>query len=128
MLYGATQHNPVSQFIREIPEENMVAQGIGSAEFERAAAARSDRYGRAGWREPQRTEGGGRIYGSGGPRREAVQPPASTYTTGDIVEHKTFGRGRVQEVKGDKVVIAFAGVTGTKTLLAGFAPLRKLDV
>jgi len=56
-----------------------------------------------------------------------VQPPASSYTSGDIVEHKTFGRGRIDEVKGDKLVISFGGETGTKTLLAGFAPLRKLD-
>jgi DNA helicase-2/ATP-dependent DNA helicase PcrA len=128
MLYGATQHNPVSTFIREIPEEHLHAQGIGSAEYERAAAARGDRHGKSGWREPQRTEGGGRVYGRGAPRLEAVQPAASTYTAGDIVEHKTFGRGQVIEVKGDKVVIAFGDVTGTKTLLAGFAPLRKLDV
>jgi DNA helicase-2/ATP-dependent DNA helicase PcrA len=129
MLYGATQHNPVSQFIREIPEEHMHAEGIGSAEYERAGAARGDRYGRPGWREPRRSaEGGGRTYGSGAaPRREAVQPPASSYTAGDTVEHKTFGLGHILEVKGDKLVIAFAEPTGTKTLLAGFAPLRKLD-
>ena len=105
-----------------------VRSGIGSAEYEKAAAARGDRYGRSGWREPQRSEGGGRIYGTGAPRREAVQPPASSYSAGDIVEHKTFGRGTVAEIKGDKLVIDFGGVTGTKTLLAGFAPLRKLDV
>jgi DNA helicase-2/ATP-dependent DNA helicase PcrA len=128
MLYGATQHNPVSTFIREIPEEHIHAQGIGSAEYERAASARGDRYGRPGWREPQRNEGGGRIYGRGAPRKEAVQPPASSYSAGDIVEHKTFGRGSILEVKGDKLVISFGGVTGTKTLLAGFAPLHKLDV
>jgi DNA helicase-2/ATP-dependent DNA helicase PcrA len=129
MLYGATQHNPVSQFIAEIPEEHLHAEGIGSVEYERAAAARGDRYGRPGWREPRRSsEGGGRVYGSGSaPRREAVQPPASSYTAGDIVEHKTFGRGHIDEVKGDKLVISFGGETGTKTLLAGFAPLRKLD-
>jgi DNA helicase-2/ATP-dependent DNA helicase PcrA len=129
MLYGATQHNPPSQFIGEIPDEHLHAEGIGSAEYERAATARGDRYGRPGWREPRRSsEGGGRVYGSGtGPRREAVQPPASSYTAGDIVEHKTFGRGRVDEVKGDKLVISFGGEAGTKTLLAGFAPLRKLD-
>ncbi|HEY5433368.1 MAG TPA: UvrD-helicase domain-containing protein [Coriobacteriia bacterium] len=129
MLYGATQHNPVSQFIREIPDEHMHAEGIGSAEYERAGAARGDRYGRPGWREPRRSaEGGGRTYGSGSaPRREAVQPPASSYTAGDTVEHKTFGLGHILEVKGDKLVIAFAEPTGTKTLLAGFAPLRKLD-
>jgi DNA helicase-2/ATP-dependent DNA helicase PcrA len=127
MLYGATQHNPVSTFVREIPEEHLDAQGIGSVEYERAAAARGDRYRRSGWREPVRDESG-RVYGAGAPRREAVQPPASSYSAGDIVEHKTFGRGRVAEIKGDKLVIDFGGTAGTKTLLAGFAPLRKLDV
>lgn len=128
MLYGATQHNPVSTFVGEIPDEFIRAQGIGSAEYERAASARGDRYGRPGWREPHRsTAGGGRVYGAGAPRKEAVHEPASSYAAGDVVEHKTFGRGRVQEIKGDKLVIAFGGVTGTKTLLAGFAPLRKLD-
>ncbi len=128
MLYGATQHNPPSQFIKEIPDEHMHAEGIGSAEYERAATARGDRYGRPGWREPRRSSEGGRVYGSGGgPRREAVQPPASSYTAGDVVEHKTFGRGRIDEVKGDKLVISFGGEAGTKTLLAGFAPLRKID-
>jgi DNA helicase-2/ATP-dependent DNA helicase PcrA len=127
MLYGATQHNPVSTFIREIPEEHIHAQGIGSAEYQLAAAARGDRNAKSGWREPQRTESGGRVYGRGAPRIEAVQPPASSYTAGDVVEHKTFGRGVIAQVKGDKLVIEFGGVTGTKTLLAGFAPLRKLD-
>jgi DNA helicase-2/ATP-dependent DNA helicase PcrA len=127
MLYGATQHNPVSTFIREIPEEHLISTGVGSAGFERAARGRGDRYGRPGWREPQRGEDGGRVFGAGGGRREAVQPPASSYTSGDAVEHKTFGRGVILEVKGDKLVIVFAEPTGTKTLLAGFAPLRKLD-
>jgi DNA helicase-2/ATP-dependent DNA helicase PcrA len=127
MLYGATQHNPVSTFIREIPEEHLVSTGVGSAGFERAARGRGDRYGRPGWREPQRSEDGGRVFGAGGGRREAVQPPASSYTAGDAVEHKTFGRGVILEVKGDKLIIVFPEPTGTKTLLAGFAPLRKLD-
>jgi len=131
MLYGAAQHNPVSTFVREIPEEHLVTKGIGSAEHERAAAARGDRYRKSGWREPSRQpvrDEGGRVYGAGTLRREAVQPPASSYSSGDIVEHKTFGRGQVVEIKGDKLVIAFGGEAGTKTLLAGFAPLRKLDV
>jgi DNA helicase-2/ATP-dependent DNA helicase PcrA len=127
MLYGATQHNPVSTFIREIPEEHLKSSGIGSAGFERVARSRGDRYGRPGWREPARGEGGGRIFGAGSGRREAVQPPSSSYATGDVVEHKTFGRGVILEIKGDKLVIEFAEPTGVKTLLAGFAPLRKLD-
>jgi DNA helicase-2/ATP-dependent DNA helicase PcrA len=125
MLYGATQHNPVSAFIREIPEEHVRAQGVGSADHERAARGRGDRYGRPSY--TQRTEDGGRVYGAGAPRKEAVQPPASAYTAGDVVEHKTFGLGVVAEVKGDKLVIAFGEPTGTKTLLAGFAPLRRVE-
>jgi DNA helicase-2/ATP-dependent DNA helicase PcrA len=127
MLYGATQHNPVSTFVREIPEEHLKSSGVGSAGFERATRSRGDRYGRPGWREPARTEDGGRVFGAGGGRREAVQPPSSSYTSGDVVEHKTFGRGVVTEIKGDKLIIEFAEPTGVKTLLAGFAPLRKLD-
>ncbi|HEX7526690.1 MAG TPA: 3'-5' exonuclease, partial [Gaiellaceae bacterium] len=127
MLYGATQHNPVSTFVREIPEEHMKSSGVGSAGFERAARSRGDRYARPGWREPSRGEDGGRVFGAGATRREAVQPPSSSYTAGDVVEHKTFGRGVIAEIKGDKLVVEFAEPTGTKTLLAGFAPLRKLD-
>jgi DNA helicase II / ATP-dependent DNA helicase PcrA len=127
MLYGATQHNPVSTFVREIPEEHLKSSGIGSAGFERASRGRGDRYGRPGWREPARGEDGGRVFGAGGGRREAVQPPSSSYTSGDVVEHKTFGRGVIVEIKGDKLVIEFGEPTGVKTLLAGFAPLRKLD-
>jgi DNA helicase-2/ATP-dependent DNA helicase PcrA len=127
MLYGATQHNPVSMFVREIPQEHVKAEGIGSVEFERAAAARGDRYGRPGWREPARTASGGRVYGAGAPRRQPTQAPAESYQAGDAVEHKTFGRGVIAEVKGDKLVVDFPEPTGTKTLLAGFAPLKKLD-
>jgi DNA helicase-2/ATP-dependent DNA helicase PcrA len=124
MLYGATQHNPLSMFVREIPDEHMHLEGIGSAEHERAARSRSDRYGHAGWREPARAEG--RVFGSGAARPES-RPPADALVAGDIVEHKTFGRGKVLEVKGDRLVVDFGEVSGTKTLLAGFAPLRKLD-
>jgi hypothetical protein len=43
------------------------------------------------------------------------------------VEHKTFGQGRVTSIKGDRVTIEFAEDVGAKTLLAGFAPMRKVD-
>ncbi|MDO8964900.1 MAG: 3'-5' exonuclease, partial [Coriobacteriia bacterium] len=129
MIYGATQHNQLSMFVKEIPDEHLKAEGIGSAGHERAGAARGDRYGRPGWRDPARPggDGGGRVYGSGQVRREPTQAAASTYAVGDLVEHKTFGNGRVNAVKGDKLVVGFGGETGEKTLLAGFAPLRKID-
>jgi DNA helicase II / ATP-dependent DNA helicase PcrA len=126
MLYGATQHNPVSTFVREIPDENLRAEGVGSVEFERAALPRGDRYGRPGWRDTAGT-GGGRVFGAGRTSRVATQPSADTYAAGDVVEHKTFGRGVITEISGDKIKIEFPEPTGTKTLLAGFAPMRKLD-
>ena len=125
-IYGASQYNPASMFIGEIPEEHMRTEGIGSQGAERAGTSRGDRYGRPSWREPS-GEGGGRVYGKGTPRREATPVALDAFAVGDRVEHKTFGRGRVTAVKGDKVTISFTGDIGEKTLLTGFAPLRKLD-
>jgi DNA helicase-2/ATP-dependent DNA helicase PcrA len=45
---------------------------------------------------------------------------------GDVVDHKVFGRGVVQSVSGDKVSITFPD-GGTKNLLLGYAPIRKVE-
>ncbi len=126
-IYGASQYNPPSMFMGEIPDEHMRTEGIGSAGAERTTARRGDRYGRPTWREPASSSGGGRVFGSGAPRAATPAGPAETFVAGDIVEHKTFGRGRVVSVKGDRIAVDFAGDTGEKTLLAGFAPLRKIE-
>ena len=123
-IYGASQYNPPSMFIGEIPEEHMHTEGIGSQGSERAGATRGDRYGRPSWREPG--SGGGRVYGKGAPRREPKPENADTFEVGDRAEHKTFGKGRVIAVKGDKVTVRFGGEAGEKTLLTGFAPLRRI--
>ena len=47
-----------------------------------------------------------------------------SFEVGDSVEHKTFGVGTVQAVVGDKITIAFK--IGTKKLLAGYAPIKKM--
>ena len=66
------------------------------------------------------------MFGSGQPRAAAEPGTAESFDVGDKVEHRTFGPGKVTEVKGDRVTIRFKGEVGTKTLLVGFAPLRKL--
>jgi DNA helicase-2/ATP-dependent DNA helicase PcrA len=126
-IYGASQYYQPSVFLGEIPEEHLKTEGIGSRGSERAGTTRGDRYGRPAWREPGSGGSGGRVYGSGAPKRTAATGPAETFTVGDIVEHKTFGKGRVTAAKGDRVTIDFAGDAGEKTLLTGFAPLRKVD-
>jgi hypothetical protein len=73
---------------------------------------------------PESTDGG-RVFGSGTPtRREA--PEKLVLAPGDTVDHKVFGRGVVQSVTGDKVAITFPG-GGTKNLLLGYAPIRKVE-
>jgi DNA helicase-2/ATP-dependent DNA helicase PcrA len=112
-------------FLREIPDEHLNTLGVGSAGFG---------HGGAGGRVPLSGAVGGRTFGgSGGGHgnvtpRERITPKAPTeaFEPGDAVEHKTFGRGVVTEVKGDKVTIRFTQA-GTKTLLAGYAPIRKLS-
>ncbi|MDO8848687.1 MAG: UvrD-helicase domain-containing protein [Coriobacteriia bacterium] len=128
-LFGTTQYNQPSMFISEIPEEHVRAEGIGSAGFGTSAPGRGrgDRGGSVRWardRAPDST-GGGRVFGSGqSVRREAE--PKLVLAAGDTVDHKVFGRGVVQSVSGDKVAVTFPG-SGTKNLLLGYAPIRKVE-
>jgi DNA helicase-2/ATP-dependent DNA helicase PcrA len=61
---------------------------------------------------------------------EPSQPSAPHFETGDEVQHEVFGQGIVVESKpagGDEqVTVAFAGV-GLKRLMAGMAPMEKID-
>ena len=151
-LYGATQYNPPSMFIGEIPDDHMRVEGIGSLAADRMTGARGDRYGGGGWRQPSRrssgrstgqgapgadasrrsgtfsgeSDTGGRVFGAGTSRLGSSAPEKLVLAKGDRVEHKTFGNGRVTSVADDKVTISFAGGEA-KTLLLGYAPLRKLD-
>jgi DNA helicase-2/ATP-dependent DNA helicase PcrA len=128
-LFGSTQYNQPSMFISEIPEEHVRQEGVGSAGFGTSAPGRGrgDRGGSVRWardRAPESTDGG-RVFGSGTPtRREA--PEKLVLAPGDTVEHKVFGRGVVQSVAGDKVAVTFPG-GGTKNLLLGYAPIRKVE-
>ncbi len=152
-LYGASQYNPPSMFIAEIPEESMRVEGIGSLAADRMTGARGDRYSGGGWRQPNRRSSGrstgqgapaagaagrrsatfggsgdtgGRVFGAGTARTGSSSPEKLELARGDRVEHKTFGNGKVTAVAGDKVTISFEGGEA-KTLLLGYAPLRKLD-
>jgi DNA helicase-2/ATP-dependent DNA helicase PcrA len=129
MLFGSVQYNPPSRFIGEIPEEHLRTEGVGSAGFGTSAPGRGrgDRGGSVQW---ARERGGvpaseGRVFGSGRPAQRAVNE-SPTLISGDIVEHKVFGRGVVQAIEGDRVAVTFAE-GGTKKLLLGYAPIRKIE-
>jgi DNA helicase-2/ATP-dependent DNA helicase PcrA len=148
-LYGREQHNLPSRFMDEVPEEFMKSTGVGSAGYRGegylgGAGRRSASGSRGAAFSPSETtrfgggfggggasySGGapapsGRVFGSGQPRKEPTTDVVHL-EVGDMVEHKVFGRGKVKEVEGDKVTISFAAPTGTKKVLLGYAPIRKL--
>ncbi|MFA5845229.1 MAG: DNA helicase PcrA [Coriobacteriia bacterium] len=112
-LYGASQYNPPSRFIAEIPDEHLRHEGRGSTSRQGTSESTGRAFG-----------GGGRVFGSGAKRRERSEPTES-FEVGDTVDHKTFGHGKVTEISGDKIVVTFTG-RGAKTLLLGYAPLSKV--
>jgi len=130
MLFGQTQYNQPSRFIGEIPDEHLKLEGVGSAGFGGSAPGRGrgDRGGSVRWGGGASRDGapeGGRVYGSGARvERKAEERPV--LAAGDVVDHKVFGRGVVQSVSGDKVSITFPD-GGTKNLLLGYAPIRKVE-
>lgn len=129
MLFGQTQYNQPSRFIGEIPDEHLKLEGVGSAGFGASAPGRGrgDRGGSVRWGGGARdgVPEGGRVFGSGA-RTERKSEERPDLAAGDTVDHKVFGRGVVQSVNGDKVSITFPG-GGTKNLLLGYAPIRKVE-
>jgi len=134
-LFGSMQYNPPSRFLGEIPEEHIVTSGVGSQGISGTGFARRGEGGRGGsfgtgsgaYRGEGRVFGSGAVRGAGAPtKREPSE--TETFAVGDAVEHKTFGVGRVTGIAGDKITIVFKGSAGTKNLLAGYAPIRKLNL
>ena len=142
-IFGQTSANPVSRFIQEIPSELRETSGVGSAGFSGTGwEKRGSRRGIAG----SGTEAGeGRVFGrssaSGSAARSGTRTGESysrpevgkkaaakmTFATGDTVDHKTFGRGKVTKVDGDTLFVKFAKTGQTKKLLKDYAPIVKIN-
>ncbi|HUP85755.1 MAG TPA: UvrD-helicase domain-containing protein [Acidimicrobiales bacterium] len=136
-LWGSTQYNPPSRFLKEIPEELMtiVEGGRRSAQRERQRGfgfGGGNRSGTGpGW-------GGGReaiaeaAYraGQGGQTTPAKTKGAEQLglKVGDDVVHGKFGEGVILDIKGEgdkaEATVRFPGV-GEKVLLLAWAPLKK---
>jgi DNA helicase-2/ATP-dependent DNA helicase PcrA len=128
-LFGQTQYNQPSMFISEIPDEHVKVEGVGSAGFGGAAPGRGrgDRGGSVRWSSDRLSTAPaeGRVFGSGAPSKRSAEVKLEL-AVGDRVDHKVFGRGTVTSVAGDKVSVAFKQ-GGTKNLLIGYAPIRKVE-
>ena len=139
-IFGQSSANPPSRFIGEIPLELRKGIGMGSAGFSGSGwEKRGSRRGIAG---SGSEAGGGRVFGQSSasgsrPRqqtRPAVKPEAQkkaaakmTFTKGDTVDHKVFGRGTITKVDGGTLHVRFSRTGQTKKLLKDYAPIVKID-
>ena len=155
MMHGATNYNPISRFVNEIPEEVIEMNGNGMFAMRRQKDALSEAkqtmaglglsvtskpysYGSGSLRGNQKDgdKMGGKPYSYGTGSKPAfgkefkVERLAIDYKVGDTVRHVKFGKGVVTElVSGGKdyeVTVDFENV-GIKRMFASFAKLKKVD-
>ncbi len=126
LLYGESQSNAPSQFIRDIPEHLLEMEAVPEV---------NSWYSDSGWARrarplPVENAGMDAIAQQDGPRlvrEEAVFSDEQQLAEGDRVQHDTFGEGRVVSIKGGVATIAFDALRyGTKKLALSIAPLRKI--
>jgi DNA helicase-2/ATP-dependent DNA helicase PcrA len=114
-LFGSTQYNPPSRFLKEIPEHltSMIEGGRQARLSERGRAGIVESALRGRGATPARTSGAEQLG----------------LRVGDDVVHGKWGEGVVIEVigEGDKAegIVRFSGV-GEKRLLLAWAPLKKI--
>jgi DNA helicase-2/ATP-dependent DNA helicase PcrA len=132
-LYGQRQRNAPSAFFDEMPPEHMrviMARrpgGRSGRERARAAGGAGRPFGSSGHYEWEGRAAGpdpeaGRVFGAGTGPDGADD---GEFETGDRIEHRAFGSGRVVAVEGDKLVVDFDD-GGLKDLLVGYAPIKKV--
>jgi DNA helicase II / ATP-dependent DNA helicase PcrA len=135
MLWGATQYNPPSRFLDEIPSELVSVVDPGGRTP-----------GRASLRSSYRSDGGGRREGfvaTGDAGRDRIvdqamragQRPATTgaerlgLRIGDDVRHVKFGEGVILGIEGSgdkaEAIVRF-GDFGEKRLLLSWSPLERI--
>jgi DNA helicase-2/ATP-dependent DNA helicase PcrA len=120
LLFGMTQRNPVSRFVREIPEEHIYVNDKTRRVVKASAAAPA--------KKPLNSP-----FAAGRAVAAKPKPPANVnlvrYDSGERVKHKVFGEGTVLEVSemgNDSLLeIAFDSV-GTKKIMANFAKVEKI--
>lgn len=154
-LFGRTAANAPSRFLEEIPEELKEDTGRSADRFGRGGAD-GGAYGGRGFGAGGRGNFGARggatsstpassgstasaatskssvTVTSGGARRAPdAGEAAGDYKAGDKVSHGKWGTGTIVAVKGTgndtELQIAFPAPVGVKRLLAGFAPITKVE-
>ena len=126
LLFGRTQYNPLSKFVREIPEALMKIEGERRVREEKGDSPFPGYSGRAR-RQAKPTPYGGIVLPgrSGGAEKT---PSSSSFAIGDRVNHPKFGGGDILSVTpmgGDVMYEIAFDTVGTKKLMGSFAKLKK---
>ena len=117
-LFGRTNANPPSRFLKELPTEVMEEESPGPDRFVRSIAP---------------SFASGMTTARPASSRQPVKPIINTvldYNSGDKISHNKWGAGVVIAVKGSgddtELQIAFPAPIGIKRLIAKFAPITKM--
>ena len=128
MMYGKTARNPMSRFIKEIPQELQEFVDATAYTSRVPAHGGATPYGRSSSSRPGKgvSETDKSI---GISRKVSAGQSGASFAPGDAVAHKVFGQGMVLSATpmgNDTLVeIAFEKV-GTKKIMANFARLKKV--
>lgn len=118
MLYGRSNYNPASRFLREIPAELLLDMNRQTAQ-KRAAERRSavPSLGAAGVAAPVKATG-------------STAAVSADYQINDTVEHKKWGQGVIVGVSGSGDDLAIRVIfpdIGMKDLFVKYAPIYKVE-
>ncbi len=126
LLYGATNHNPPSRFLLEIPAE-LQADGSEWSNLSSGLTASAGHGAGAGSWSAQPMLGAKALPTSeatAAAHREAML--GLDLAPGDRIRHAKFGEGIVSAISGDEVTATFEGL-GPKRLSLSFAPIEKVQ-
>ncbi|MCP1638740.1 DNA helicase PcrA [Streptococcus gallinaceus] len=141
LLFGRTNYNQPSRFIREISSDLLDYQGLArpantsfkasyvngkSGQFGQGMSLSQALQSRKAAAQPRQTSIGGSLpFG-----KNAGAAPSTDWSVGDIAIHKKWGQGTVLEVSGSgsgqELKINFPEM-GLKKVLASIAPITKKD-
>ena len=129
LLYGKTQHNPISRFVSEIPEKLIEKKGYESYYTPPQQSAKvyyqDTSYSIKQPAYKSEPISIGKPYNT--PRKSAS---GETFSAGDRVRHMTFGEGEIISVKpmgADTLYEVVFDNVGTKKLMATYAKLKKIN-
>lgn len=119
MMHGSNNYNPISRFIKEIPQELLDMGGYRKAVNQTFAPKPQPDVSPVFTRKP-----------TFGKTFTVSRAETLDYGVGDRVRHVKFGEGTVQEIKNggkDYEVSVDFDTYGTKRMFASFAKLQKLS-